>query len=239
MFGEISKNVELGNEFDLQEVKDLSINMISEYWICSKKKDEIEWIDFNGEKCFKDLKDFKRYTITTYGAYVTYIYDNWEEIVQCKNHKHLNNELIYIEQEGIACIYTSVLLYMMLKKQSEDLVQDINLIQGFYHHLLREDFFSFIPMNKNQQGLHCWLSYKSLIIDCSAVKQNKMFFEFDNALLVGFAPNGFELYGYKETEETILKYAEIFSKISFNSIDEWVMSHLIMMKHIYNGKNLI
>lgn len=229
-------NTLLKQKFDLNELKEKSFNLICENWICTKKKEELEWIDFNGKKSLDNFPFFQEDMVILYYGYISCIYENWQTIVKHSNYNELSEELCYIEIEGVACIYTSVLLYMLIKKYDERLVKDLRLIQGFYHHLLRSDFSSILSISKHQQGLHSFLDYKSSVIDCTAFTQNQHFFNFDSRVIFGDKPNGFDLYGYAETEETILKYAERFSKINFNSIDEWLYYHQLILYKIMNNE---
>lgn len=228
------KSQKISKEFNLQEVKDVTIKFISENWIIGIDKEKIHWLDFNSKINSIKLMEMMNETLYQNYRYVTMLYDGIENAsTSDEDLKLLGNEICYIEEEGIACIYTSVLLYMLIRKSDKRLVKDINFIQGFFHHLLRDDFYSFIPMSKHQQGVHSFLSYKnSLVIDCSAVKQNQAFFEFDIPVIFGNKPIEFELYGYEESKETIFKYASKFSKINFNSIDEWVEYHMKLSEKI-------
>lgn len=136
-------------------------------------------------------------------------------------------EVCHWEGEGGYCIHLSVLLYGLTTKYNVFSKEDISYFQGLYDFPLRKDMPSFLPLASRQIGLHAWLTVQGSVIDVTA-NQNMKFFDFgftDISLILGEYHNDYKLLGYKETEETIDWYFELFSSHMGMTVDEWIEFH--------------
>lgn len=230
MYNFKSKNYYLRKDPTFNEIKSTYSESIKKYWFCSKKNnnEEIGFINYNSLFDYQKYisNDFRRFT--KYSEYIYFLYYNWETIYSGENelsYPLFSKEIKYAEDNGVACTYISVLLYSLLK-ESFNTIKDLKLVQGFYLYETDSPLVNLIKMSKLQTGLHSFLSYKSLVIDCTAVKQQECLFNFDISFIYGLIPRKFYLYGYEETTDIIDKYIEVFCEVNgFDSAKEWITAH--------------
>lgn len=225
-----TKNCCLSKEPTFDEIKSKVSDSIKKYWFCSKKNnnEEIEFINYN---CLFDYSkyisnDFKSFA--KYSAYISFLYYNWESIFSGEIglfYPLFFKEIKYAEVNGVSCVYISVLLYSLLKESFNN-IEDLKFVQGFYLYETDSPLVNFIKMLKLQTGLHSFISYKSLVIDCTAVKQQECLFNFDIPFIYGLIPRKFYLYGYEETTDIIDEYIDVFREVNgFDSAKEWITAH--------------
>lgn len=228
-----AKNRVVRDNLTITEIKDICVDMIMENWIHSKNIHINDFVKIDGTMTsdfYRDLNnDLPMGQMLKYFSYVSFIYEHIETFINMETKfLEIKNELIYAEQKGIACIYTSVLLYLLMKKyDSEFTKKNVCFMYGFYQYEINtipHNCFSILPFSKKQMGLHCFLSINSCLFDCSLVKQESYLFNFESELF-GDTPEGLNIYGYIESEETIYKYAELFANVNNQSIDEWINYH--------------
>ena len=146
-------------------------------------------------------------------------------------HKVLRKEVEHYEMIGGSCIYNAVLLYNLLIHNKVCDPEDLNLVQGYYKHKVREDYPLASIFGKTHRGLHTWLSYKGAVIDCMIASQEGKFFDFgDIPIILGIMPEGFELIGYEEPYETVKKYTKQIIKNSRIGYKSWIEIHNTMSK---------
>lgn len=228
-----AKSRVISDNLNINEIKDICVDMIMENWIHSKNIYFNDFVKIDGTMTPDFYFDFNNVLameqMLKYFSYVSFIYERIEKFLNMKiKLLEIKNELIYVEQKGIACIYTSVLLYLLMKKYNSQFTQkNVCFMYGFYQYEINttpDNFFSLFPFSKKQQGLHCFLSIDSCLFDCSLAKQESCLFNFESELF-GDTPAGLNIYGYAESEETIYKYAELFADVNKQSIDEWINYH--------------
>ena len=149
-------------------------------------------------------------------------------------HPLIGNELSHWDEEGGLCIYISVLTYGLLTRTNTIPKSNINYYQGYYDFKLREDFPPFIPFPERQLGLHAWLTVNGSLLDLTANQNKTVFdFQFDKInMILGEFPSGYNLYGFKESEETIEAYYKLFNEWCGLTIEEWFDLHTNAMNEL-------
>lgn len=163
--------------------------------------------------------------------YLSYMTLLFEELIE-RQSKFITNptikeELSHWDKEGGLCIYMSVLLYGLLKKDDVLASEDLKLVQGYNSYRSNNPLFEALFGCNHTQLLnfHVWLSYRGAVIDIS-VAQERVSYQFgDTPYILGEIPDGFEMVGFLEDEETIKKYMEKFSSRIGMSVDEWLLHH--------------
>lgn len=140
-------------------------------------------------------------------------------------HELAMKEVLQSDREGGLCIYISVLLRALLIKMGVAPAADVQLVQGYYKHALREDFP--FEWGKFHSGLHAWVAVGDSVLDCS-IGQEEMFFDFkDKPFIFGPVPEGLELVGYRELSRVADRYARRYAKRAGLTIDVWAQKHAV------------
>lgn len=148
----------------------------------------------------------------------------------------VRNELMYWESKGVYSIYINILAYAIFTRCNILKQSDISYYQGYYDFKLRKDFPTSFIFSERQLGIHAWLTVKDSVFDLTA-NQNKVLFDFqfkDSDMIVGEYPEGYHLYGFKESEKTIYSYISLFSEKANLCVDEWVGLHIKAMRKLFS-----
>ncbi|MFJ7982382.1 hypothetical protein ACIQ1D_19150 [Lysinibacillus xylanilyticus] len=141
------------------------------------------------------------------------------------------NEVNYWNfEKGGYCMYMSVLLYGLLTRNNVVDASNLSYYQGFYDFDIPNDerfAIARIVFNERQMGVHAWLTLKDSLIDLTASQNKTVFdFEFSEApIILGKFPNGYNLFGFKENQETIEWYWKLFAEHRGMTVDEWFTMH--------------
>lgn len=135
------------------------------------------------------------------------------------------DEITTWERNGGQCIYLSALLCELLLYDKVVSPDDIYLCQGYYKHECREDNAIGMLMGKTHIGLHAWLEIKGSIVDIS-IAQEDQFFDFKGQpFILGEAPEGMDLIGFKEPRETAKNYCRKIARENGSVYLDWIKMH--------------
>lgn len=129
------------------------------------------------------------------------------------------------DKDGGQCIYLSALLYCLLVNDKVVSPEDIHLCQGYYEHDCREDNLIGMMMGETHVGLHAWLELKGSIIDISIAQEHEFFDFKDKPFILGEVPEGMNLIGFRETNNTAKNYCRRIAKESGTVYLDWIKFH--------------
>ncbi|WAT23628.1 hypothetical protein O0R52_21770 (plasmid) [Bacillus halotolerans] len=139
----------------------------------------------------------------------------------------------YNNDKGLACVYYSVLFYLLIKEEdSETQVlnnKKIKYVQGFYRHKLKADIPDLIaPLlgGETQLGIHAFVTIDEAVFDFT-ISQQAHAFDLEQSYVAGNIPDGFEYFGYEESITVVNDYWEMFAKEAGMHPKEWLLQHKI------------
>ncbi|MEB9506423.1 hypothetical protein P4J13_21045 [Bacillus anthracis] len=140
-------------------------------------------------------------------------------------------EVLKHNKNGGLCIYASVLLYYLLLASNEISKNKLSFMQGYYHHEFHDQH---ILKNMHQNGLfglHSYILFDGYIIDTTIHQIAFDFYpgEHREFNFIGETTGGINLYGFKETNKTVHKYAKRFARESNMTVEEWIDYHTSTM----------
>lgn len=100
-------------------------------------------------------------------------------------------------------------------------------MQGFYHHEFPEKHFLKSVYQNGAFGLHSYILFDGYLIDTTIhqIAFNYYPAEHKEFSFIGETTAGISLYGFKETNKTVHKYAKKIARESNMTIEEWVEYH--------------
>ena len=172
-----------------------------------------------------------RKELAKYLTYLTRISIDMNTFCQSKTPTDIYMEVQHWESKGGYCIYMSALFYGLLIRNNIVDASNLSYYQGFYDFDIpkNDDRFAIARMmfNERQIGIHAWLTLKDSLIDLTA-SQNRTVFDFDFGkapIILGKFPSGYNLFGFKESKDTLEAYWKRFADHKGMSVDEWFSMH--------------
>ncbi|MCT4567992.1 hypothetical protein [Bacillus thuringiensis] len=134
------------------------------------------------------------------------------------------------------CIYASVLLYYLLLKTNEVSKNKLSFMQGFYHHEFHKNHFLNNIYQNGAFGLHSYILFDGYLIDTTIhqIAFNYYPGEHTEFSFIGETTAGINLYGFKETNKIVHKYAKKIARESNMTIEEWIEYHHSRMNKFKN-----
>ncbi|MEC2968946.1 hypothetical protein P9Z24_22585 [Bacillus cereus] len=147
----------------------------------------------------------------------------WKETLKCN-------------EKGGLCIYASVLLYYLLLKTNEVSKNKLSFMQGFYHHEFHKNHFLNNIYQNGAFGLHSYILFDGYLIDTTIhqIAFNYYPGEHTEFSFIGETTAGINLYGFKETNKIVHKYAKKIARESNMTIEEWIEYHHSRMNKFKN-----
>ncbi|MGU9545647.1 hypothetical protein [Bacillus cereus] len=136
-------------------------------------------------------------------------------------------ETLKYNEKGGLCIYASVLLYYLLLKTNEVSKNKLSFMQGFYHHEFHKNHFLNNIYQNGAFGLHSYILFDGYLIDTTIhqIAFNYYPGEHTEFSFIGETTAGINLYGFKETNKIVHKYAKKIARESNMTIEEWIEYH--------------
>ncbi|MGH0589655.1 hypothetical protein ACQVQY_26980 [Bacillus mycoides] len=136
-------------------------------------------------------------------------------------------ETLKYNEKGGLCIYASVLLYYLLLKTNEVSKNKLSFMQGFYHHEFHEKHLFKNMYQNGAFGLHSYILFDGYLIDTTIHQIAFNFYpgEHKEFSFIGETTAGINLYGFKETNKIIHKYAKKIARESNMTTEEWIEYH--------------
>ncbi|MCC2327612.1 hypothetical protein ABR773_28905 [Bacillus cereus] len=136
-------------------------------------------------------------------------------------------EVLKYNQNGGLCIYASVLLYYLLLESNEISKNRLSFMQGYYHHEFHDQHILKNMYQNGAFGLHSYILFEDYVIDTTIHQVAFNFYpgEHKEFNFIGETTGGINLYGFKETNRTVYKYAKKFAKNSNMTTEEWIKYH--------------
>ncbi|HDR8481120.1 hypothetical protein IRV17_28660 [Bacillus cereus] len=140
-------------------------------------------------------------------------------------------EALKYNEKGGLCIYASVLLYYLLLETNEVSKNKLSFMQGYYHHEFQDQHFLKHIYQNGAFGLHSYILFDDYVIDTTIhqIAFNYYPGEHKEFNFIGETTGGINLYGFKETNKTVHKYAKKFARESNMTTDEWIQYHQLKM----------
>ncbi|KFK76569.1 hypothetical protein DJ87_5247 [Bacillus cereus] len=140
-------------------------------------------------------------------------------------------ETLKYNEKGGLCIYASVLLYCLLLKTNEVSKNKLSFMQGFYHHEFHKNHFLNNIYQNGAFGLHSYILFDGYLIDTTIhqIAFNYYPGEHTEFSFIGETTAGINLYGFKETNKIVHKYAKKIARESNMTIEEWIEYHCSRM----------
>jgi len=124
---------------------------------------------------------------------------------------------------GGLCIYTSVLLYYLLKEEGYGKNQ-LKYVQGYYTHQTQTQIAQLFY--KDITGLHSFVTWKGYVLDASILQLEDYYgTDQNNLFTIGEFADGTQYYGWVEEKTTPYKYAKRMAKKQGLSLDDWIQYH--------------
>ncbi|MDX5960320.1 hypothetical protein SIL04_22725 [Bacillus cereus group sp. BfR-BA-00331] len=145
-------------------------------------------------------------------------------------------ETLKYNEKGGLCIYASVLLYYLLLKTNEVSKNKLSFMQGFYHHEFHKNHFLNNIYQNGAFGLHSYILFDGYLIDTTIhqIAFNYYPGEHTEFSFIGETTAGINLYGFKETNKIVHKYAKKIARESNMTIEEWIEYHHSRMNKFKN-----
>ncbi|MGD6955481.1 hypothetical protein ACQCWI_28245 [Bacillus thuringiensis] len=136
-------------------------------------------------------------------------------------------EVLKHNKNGGLCIYASVLLYYLLLESKEISKNRLSFMQGYYHHEFPDQHLLKNMYQNGAFGLHSYILFEEYVIDTTIHQVAFNFYpgEHKEFNFIGETTGGINLYGFKETNKTVHKYAKKFARDSNMIIEEWIEYH--------------
>lgn len=131
-------------------------------------------------------------------------------------------EIKRADEQGDLCLYTSVLLYSLLKEWYPK--HRLKFVQGFYMHRFQEGSFPRL-IAEMLTGVHVFLTLDGSPLDVSLQQIGDQYDDTEEWLVTGVLPEDTRLFGYEESEKIIDKYRYRIVKKSGLSEEEWMAQH--------------
>ncbi len=115
-------------------------------------------------------------------------------------------------------------------------------MQGYYHHEFHDQHILKNMYQNGVFGLHSYLLYEGYVVDTTIhqIAFNYYPGEHKEFNFIGEITGGINLYGFKETNKTVHKYAKKFARDSDKTIEAWINYHQsIMNEYISNQISLL
>ncbi|HDR8025285.1 TPA: hypothetical protein QCY54_004318 [Bacillus cereus] len=151
-------------------------------------------------------------------------------------------EVLKHNKNGGLCIYASVLLHYLLLASNEISMNKLSFMQGYYHHEFHDQHILKNMYQNGVFGLHSYLLYEGYVVDTTIhqIAFNYYPGEHKEFNFIGEITGGINLYGFKETNKTVHKYAKKFARDSDKTIEAWINYHQsIMNEYISNQISLL
>ncbi|MEC1955638.1 hypothetical protein P9F05_21140 [Bacillus anthracis] len=100
-------------------------------------------------------------------------------------------------------------------------------MQGYYHHEFHDQHMYKNLFPKGAFGLHSYILFDGYVIDTTIhqIAFNYYPGEHKEFNFIGETTGGINLYGFKETNKTVHKYAKKFARVFNMSTEEWIEYH--------------
>lgn len=151
-------------------------------------------------------------------------------------------EVLKYNENGGLCIYASVLLYYLLLESNEISKNKLSFMQGYYHHEFPDQHLLKNTYQNGAFGLHSYILFEDYVIDTTIHQVAFNFYpgEHKEFNFIGETTGGINLYGFKETNKTVHKYAKKIARDSNMTIEEWIEYHQSKMnEYISNQISLL
>lgn len=151
-------------------------------------------------------------------------------------------EVLKYNENGGLCIYASVLLYYLLLESNEISKNKLSFMQGYYHHEFPDQHLLKNTYQNGAFGLHSYILFEDYVIDTTIHQVAFNFYpgEHKEFNFIGETTGGINLYGFKETNKTVHKYAKKIARNSNMTTEEWIEYHQSKMnEYISNQISLL
>ena len=172
--------------------------------------------------------DFEIKSNTEFMSFVCYLAFLNESMVTGKHSamdEWLRKEVVEWDRRGGLCIYTSVLLWCLIRENNIVADSELKYIQGLYNHPTNHSVMATIDNITNHTGLHAFITLKGAVVDFSIIQEGYVFNLGDYPFIIGEIPSEMILNGWTESEDIVKQYAREIAGFSGMTYHEWIAKH--------------
>lgn len=218
------------NWTDIKEPIEIAKHLVSsdifhEKWLTSMKDIEKKFTQYAPGQLEKDLD--QNTLLNKLFLYVTRLSYNviFNESALSYVPKDIQDEFSRENEKGTLCIYSSVLLYLLIERLK--LNTTLHLIQGIYQIKFPPNTLQQRIIGKQAVGAHAYLLVNDTIVDptIQQVGDNYYLGKSEYIVVGENLPKNISMYGWRESYEIVIKYANQYANQRGLSLNEWLLRH--------------